>query len=136
MRRDHVLADVRGGDPSFLDAVLAGVFTVPGDGAVDYGALLAALKSIEYSGWLVVEAEQDPSVANPAAHPGLGFLNRDSEAHVAPRPTASRPTTVTPWSSKPIETLTPTERGAATPPSTTNSSPMAEPTVYSMWLPR
>jgi len=50
MRRDHVLADVRGGDPSFLDAVLAGVFTVPGDGAVDYGALLAAPKSIR-AGW-------------------------------------------------------------------------------------
>ena len=67
MRRDHVLADVRSRDPSFLDAVLAGVFTVPGDGAVDYGAPLAALRSVENWGWLAVEAEQDPSVANPGA---------------------------------------------------------------------
>lgn len=81
--RPQVLADVQRGDWSFLDAVLAGVFTVPGDGAVDYGALLAALKSIEYSSWLVVEAEQDPSVANPATYARLGFLNLSRAAAAA-----------------------------------------------------
>ena len=73
--RPGVLAEVRRDDRSFLNAVLAGVFTVPGDGLVDYGALLSVLKSAGYSGWLVVEAEQDPAVANPAAYARLGFLN-------------------------------------------------------------
>src|SRR5262245_51761749 len=47
-----------------------------------------------------------------------------------------RRTTVTPWSAKLMATFVPTARGSATPGSTTNSSPMTEPTVYSMWLPR
>ena len=73
--RPAVLAEVLGSDRSFLDAVLAGVFTVPGDGVVDYGALLPVLKSVGYSGWLVVEAEQDPAVANPATYARLGFVH-------------------------------------------------------------
>jgi inosose dehydratase len=73
--RPAVLVEVCRSDRSFLDAVLAGVFTVPGDGVVDYGALLPVLKSVGYAGWLVVEAEQDPAVANPAAYARLGFLN-------------------------------------------------------------
>lgn len=73
--RPDVLAEVCARDRSFLDAVLAGVFTVPGDGAVDYGDLLAVLKSGGYSGWLVVEAEQDPAVANPATYARLGFVH-------------------------------------------------------------
>ena len=50
---------------SFLQAVKAGVFTVPGDGAVDFAPVFAALKKAGYSGWWVVEAEQDPAKANP-----------------------------------------------------------------------
>ena len=61
----------RGG--SFLDAVLDGAFTVPGDGCIDYPAIFAALQ--EYSGWAVVEAEQDPSVAPPAHFAKLGHDN-------------------------------------------------------------
>jgi inosose dehydratase len=71
--RALVLAQMRHDDRSFLDAVLAGVFTVPGDGTIDYDALLAILKSAGYSGWLVVEAEQDPAVADPATYARLGF---------------------------------------------------------------
>jgi inosose dehydratase len=48
---------------SFLQAVLNGVFTVPGDGPLDFERLLRALDRHGYSGWLVVEAEQDPAVA-------------------------------------------------------------------------
>ena len=59
--------------PSYAGVVLAGVFTVPGDGAIDYAPLLAVLKSAGYSGWLVVEAEQDPAVAHPATYARLGF---------------------------------------------------------------
>ena len=50
-------------DASFLDAVMDGVFTVPGDGSVDYPAVLAPIARAGYRGWLVVEAEQDPAVA-------------------------------------------------------------------------
>ena len=71
--RPDVLSEVRRDDRSFLDAVLAGVFTVPGDGAIDYDAFLALLKTSGYAGWLVVEAEQDPAVAHPATYARLGF---------------------------------------------------------------
>ena len=50
---------------SFLRAVKAGVFTVPGDGCIDFVPVFAALKKAKYSGWWVVEAEQDPAKANP-----------------------------------------------------------------------
>ena len=62
-------------DCSFLDAVLNGVFTVPGDGCIDYAGLFAALDNVSYSGWAVVEAEQDASVANPLAYARLGYAN-------------------------------------------------------------
>lgn len=66
VRRD-VLADVRSRDLSFNDAVRGGVFTVPGDGTVDFAPLANFLNQGSYSGWLVVEAEQDPTKAPPAA---------------------------------------------------------------------
>ncbi|MBT2290385.1 myo-inosose-2 dehydratase [Paenibacillus albidus] len=50
---------------SFLQAVKAGAFTVPGDGCLLFGDVFALLAASEYTGWLVVEAEQDPAVANP-----------------------------------------------------------------------
>jgi inosose dehydratase len=62
-------------DASFLDAVLDGVFTVPGDGSVDYPAVLAPIARAKYRGWLVVEAEQDPAVAPSAHYAGLGYRN-------------------------------------------------------------
>jgi inosose dehydratase len=74
VRRD-VLAQVRNRDTSFLNAVLAGVFTVPGDGCVDYRAVLAPLAAAGYRGWLVVEAEQDPEVADPMTYASLGYRN-------------------------------------------------------------
>ena len=50
---------------SFLRAVKEGVFTVPGDGSVDFEPVFDILKKAGYSGWWVVEAEQDPAKANP-----------------------------------------------------------------------
>lgn len=50
---------------SFLDAVRAGVFTVPGDGDVDFAPIFDILDRSGYEGWVVVEAEQDPAKANP-----------------------------------------------------------------------
>jgi len=52
-------------DMSFLDAVRSGVFTVPGDGSIDFPAIFKILDEAGYKGWMVVEAEQDPAVANP-----------------------------------------------------------------------
>jgi inosose dehydratase len=62
-------------DSSFLDAVLDGVFTVPGDGSVDYPAVLDPIARAGYRGWLVVEAEQDPAVAPSAEYANLGYRN-------------------------------------------------------------
>ncbi|NWB88511.1 myo-inosose-2 dehydratase [Pseudomonas gingeri] len=50
---------------SFLDAVIQGAFTVPGDGSLDFEALVKALASKGYEGWFVVEAEQDPRLNPP-----------------------------------------------------------------------
>ena len=50
---------------SFLQAVKNGVFTVPGDGDVDFAPIFDVLAENGYEGWVVVEAEQDPAKANP-----------------------------------------------------------------------
>ncbi|MBQ3637996.1 MAG: myo-inosose-2 dehydratase [Clostridia bacterium] len=50
---------------SFLTAVRNGVFTVPGDGDVDFAPIFSVLEEKGYEGWVVVEAEQDPAKANP-----------------------------------------------------------------------
>jgi len=50
---------------SFLDAVVKGAFTVPGDGSLDFAAIIARLASYGYEGWFVVEAEQDPRISPP-----------------------------------------------------------------------
>lgn len=50
---------------SFLKGVRAGTFTVPGDGDVDFAPIFKILEEADYKGWVLVEAEQDPGVANP-----------------------------------------------------------------------
>ncbi|MCG8573150.1 MAG: TIM barrel protein [Spirochaetes bacterium] len=42
-----------------------GIFTIPGEGVVDYHAIFKLLADNDYKGWVVVEAEQDPAKANP-----------------------------------------------------------------------
>ena len=61
-------------DWSFLDAVKAGVFTVPGDeeGGVDFMPVLRAVAG-RYEGWLVIEAEQDPNVREPWTYQSMGL---------------------------------------------------------------
>jgi inosose dehydratase len=71
--RRPVLDRVRARDSSFLDAVVDGVFTVPGDGSIDYAPLFAVLKAANYQGWLVVEAEQDPAKAHPLTYARMGY---------------------------------------------------------------
>ena len=53
---------------SFLRGVREGVFTVPGDGDVDFGRIFRILEEAAYEGWVVVEAEQDPAKAYPVAY--------------------------------------------------------------------
>ena len=57
---------------SFLDAVIKGAFTVPGDGSLDFGAIVKKLAGYGYEGWFVVEAEQDPKKAPPLKMAQLG----------------------------------------------------------------
>jgi inosose dehydratase len=52
-------------EKSFLQSFLAGMFTVPGDGCIDFIEVYKTLLIADYSGWIVIEAEQDPSVAHP-----------------------------------------------------------------------
>lgn len=63
--RADVLKKATEGRWSFLKAVREGTFTVPGDGCVDFDAVFAELEKMNYSGWFLVEAEQDPAKANP-----------------------------------------------------------------------
>lgn len=71
--REEVASRAARENMSFLDAVVEGVYTVPGDGGIDYVSALKPLKG--YSGWVVVEAEQDPEKANPAKYAKMGYDN-------------------------------------------------------------
>lgn len=70
--RPDVVADVRANRRSFLDAVIAGAFTVPGDGCIDFQAVADKLAAMGYEGWIVVEAEQDPAKAPPFEYSQAG----------------------------------------------------------------
>nr|WP_315224340.1 myo-inosose-2 dehydratase [uncultured Albidiferax sp.] len=71
--RVPVIAQARNDGWSFLNGVINGTFTVPGDGAVDFEAVLTILKNAGYEGWLVVEAEQDPAVAPSYEYAKKGY---------------------------------------------------------------
>ena len=70
--RPDILERARAADMSFLDSVLDGVFTVPGDGCIPFAGVFGALASHGYGGWLVVEAEQDPAKAHPLTYARMG----------------------------------------------------------------
>ncbi|ABM55836.1 myo-inosose-2 dehydratase [Verminephrobacter eiseniae] len=78
--RPAILQKARSTDMSFMAAVLDGIFTVPGDGGVDFTALLTQLAQRGYCGWLVVEAEQDPKKANPLTYATMGYRNLERMA--------------------------------------------------------
>ncbi|HVO01982.1 MAG TPA: myo-inosose-2 dehydratase [Candidatus Cybelea sp.] len=73
--RKPILDKARKSDESFLRAVLDGIFTVPGDGQVDFQTILNTLQGAGYAGWLVVEAEQDPAKAHPLTYAKMGYEN-------------------------------------------------------------
>lgn len=63
--RQQVVDGLDRSKESFLDAVVKGAFTVPGDGSLDFEAIVKACAKLGYEGWFVVEAEQDPKVSPP-----------------------------------------------------------------------
>jgi inosose dehydratase len=73
--RPQVMQGLGARKASFLDGVRAGVFTVPGDpeGGVDFLTVLEEAARHAYSGWLVIEAEQDPAVRQPFAYQSMGL---------------------------------------------------------------
>lgn len=76
--RPAIMAKANKGDWSFLDSIIGrgeeiGVYTVPGDGCVDYVSVFKALPG--YSGWVVLEAEQDPKKADPLTYAKKGVAN-------------------------------------------------------------
>jgi inosose dehydratase len=71
--RAQVLEQARAQDWSFINAVRAGVFTIAGDGAIDFAALVGELRQRGYRGWLINEAEQDPKKADPAVYARKAF---------------------------------------------------------------
>ncbi|MBU6486814.1 MAG: myo-inosose-2 dehydratase [Burkholderiales bacterium] len=87
--RPEIVKLARNRDWSFLEAVINGAFTVPGDGAVDFAAVIASLKRHGYRGWLVVEAEQDPTVAPSFEYAQLGYRTLRSLVDAANAPTGT-----------------------------------------------
>jgi myo-inosose-2 dehydratase len=71
--REDVCERAEREDWSFLRAVLQGVFTVPGDGCVAFAEVFGALAG--YRGWVILEAEQDPRIADPMTYASLGYQN-------------------------------------------------------------
>lgn len=63
--RPEVVNKIKTDQLSFLQGVRLGAFTVPGDGSIDFAPIFEELAKAGYEGWLLVEAEQDPAIANP-----------------------------------------------------------------------
>ncbi len=63
--RPDVIAEVKANGLSFLQGVRKGTFTVPGDGVIDFAPIFDVLAENNYEGYVLVEAEQDPAIANP-----------------------------------------------------------------------
>lgn len=63
--RENILGEVKENNLSFLTGVKKGAFTIPGDGVINFEPIFKTLKDANYTGWMVVEAEQDPALANP-----------------------------------------------------------------------
>ncbi len=81
--RQEIFKQVREKGLSFLDAVLEGVFTVPGDGFIDFENFAKVLAEIDYSCWVVVEAEQDPEKENPMEYSRMGYQHLSNVLHEA-----------------------------------------------------
>ncbi len=81
--REAVFNETAGKDDSFLNGVLAGMFTVPGDGSIDFNRIMRGLKGIDYKGWIIIEAEQDPAKADPRRYAEMGLETLKDAARAA-----------------------------------------------------
>jgi inosose dehydratase len=81
--RQPVFNRVKSESKSFLSGVISGMFTVPGDGNLEFAGVMQALAKIGYAGWIIVEAEQDPAVATPKTYAALGLKTLRREAAAA-----------------------------------------------------
>ena len=77
--RKEALATCRSGNKPFLDSFLAGMFTVPGDGDIDFVPCYDKLIAADYTGWIVIEAEQDPTKAHPLKYALIARKYIDSQ---------------------------------------------------------
>ena len=77
--RQNILKNSLKNDLSFRESFLDGVFTVPGDGCIDYEPLFEILYQNNYDKWLIIEAEQDPKKANPLEYAKIGFTYLSSK---------------------------------------------------------
>lgn len=93
--RPEIMQRVRSENLSFLDGVRLGVFTVPGDpeGCVDFAPVLKIAAEHSYSGWLVIEAEQDSAVREPFYYQNMGLEALKSGARDAGLDIANAKTT-------------------------------------------
>lgn len=79
--RSNVLQKVKDENLSFLQAVKEGIYTVPGDGdLVDWDKIFEILSKSDYEGWIVIEAEQDPNIADPLEYAikARNFINKNT----------------------------------------------------------
>src|ERR1700683_567254 len=81
--RSRVFHQAKSESKSFLSGVISGMFTVPGDGDLEFAGVMQALAKIGYAGWIIVEAEQDPAVATPKSYAALGLKTLRREASAA-----------------------------------------------------
>jgi inosose dehydratase len=81
--RSRVFHRVKSEGNGFLSGVISGMFTVPGDGDLEFAGVMQTLAKIGYAGWIIVEAEQDPAVATPRVYAALGLKTLRREAAAA-----------------------------------------------------
>jgi inosose dehydratase len=86
--RGKVFRKIKTEGGSFLRGVLDGMFTVPGDGDLDFRKVIQALAQIGYSGWIILEAEQNPAIADPRRYGELGLTTLRREVAAAGLKTA------------------------------------------------
>ena len=79
--RSKIIKNLNRGKESFLDAVLKGAFTVPGDGSLDFFKIVETLYQKSYEGWFVVEAEQDPKISPPFKYACIGHKTLTKALH-------------------------------------------------------
>ncbi|ALC83568.1 MULTISPECIES: myo-inosose-2 dehydratase [Bacillus] len=81
--RRKVMDECKESGRSFFQSFLSGMFTVPGDGGIDFKEVYKRLTSYNYQGWIVIEAEQDPAIAHPLEYALLArkYINENLLVH-------------------------------------------------------